>query len=124
MNKKIISILAILSLCIVTFTGCSKHPSTKSEIVKVKIVDACYKPPKKHYVATIRGIPQTHIDAPALYEITVEYEDAEYSINDETTYKIYSDRIGNIVQARLVTETYSDGNVKQWIDHLGGLYDE
>lgn len=46
---------------------------------------------------------------------------AEYSLSDESTYRKYHGRIGQTVSAVLVTKTYDDGEVRQYINRLGGL---
>ena len=68
----------------------------------------------------INHVPQFRTDY-AEYEITVDYNGVEYSLSDESTYRKYHGRIGQIVSAVLITKTYDNGNVKQYIDHLGGL---
>ena len=55
------------------------------------------------------------------YEITVDYNGTEYSLSDESTYRKYHGRIGQTVSAVLITNTYDNGNVKQYINCLGGL---
>lgn len=45
----------------------------------------------------------------------------EYSLSDESTYRKYHGRIGQTVSAVLITKTYDNGNVKQYINCLGGL---
>lgn len=45
----------------------------------------------------------------------------EYSLSDESTYRKYHGRIGQTVSAVLITKTYDNGNVKQYINRLGGL---
>ena len=57
----------------------------------------------------------------AEYEITVDYNGVEYSLSDESTYRKYHGRIGQTVSAVLITKTYDNGNVKQYINCLGGL---
>lgn len=41
--------------------------------------------------------------------------------SDESTYRKYHGRIGQTVSAVLVTKTYDDGEVRQYINRLGGL---
>lgn len=52
---------------------------------------------------------------------TVNYNGVEYSLSDESTYRKYHGRIGQTVSAVLVTKTYDDGEVRQYINRLGGL---
>lgn len=71
-------------------------------------------------VGIINHVPQFRTDY-AEYEITVNYNGAEYSLSDESTYRKYHGRIGQTVSAVLVTKTYDDGEVRQYINRLGGL---
>ena len=50
-----------------------------------------------------------------------DYTNVEYSLSDESTYRKYHGRIGQTVSAVLVTKTYDDGEVRQYINRLGGL---
>lgn len=68
----------------------------------------------------INHVPQFRTDY-AEYEITVNYNGVEYSLSDESTYRKYHGRIGQTVSAVLVTKTYDDGEVRQYINRLGGL---
>lgn len=55
------------------------------------------------------------------YMAPVNYNGTEYSLSDESTYRKYHGRIGQTVSAVLITKTYDNGKVKQWIDSLGGI---
>lgn len=123
--KKIIIILILLliSAFIISafmLAGCAKCIDKKEENVKVKIVNEYYKPKEVYFTGVINHVPQFRTDY-AEYEITVNYNGVEYSLSDENTYRKYHGRIGQTVSAVLVTKTYDNGNIKQYINRLGGL---
>lgn len=119
MKKKFISILGVLLVSISTLTGCAKCINKTEETVKVKIVNEYYKPKEVHFVGIVNNVPQYRTDY-SEYEITVNYDGVDYSLTDSDTYKKYHGRIGETVQATLITKTYDNGKVKKWIDGLGG----
>lgn len=120
MKKKALNILGVLLISISTLTGCAKCIDKKEESVKVKIVNEYYKPEETRLIGIINHVPQFLTDY-AEYEITVDYNGVEYSLSDESTYRKYHGRIGQTVSAVLITKTYDNGKVKQWIDNLGGI---
>ena len=111
--KKAATILILLLISAFMLTGCAKCIDKKEESVKVKIVNEYYKPKETRFT-------QFRTDY-AEYEITVDYNGVEYSLSDESTYRKYHGRIGQTVSAVLITKTYDNGNVKQYINCLGGL---
>lgn len=118
--KKAVSILILLFISVFMLTGCAKCIDKKEESVKVKIVNEYYKPEETHLIGIINHVPQFRTDY-AEYEITVNYNGVEYSLSDESTYRKYHGRIGQTVSAVLVTKTYDDGEVRQYINRLRGL---
>lgn len=115
--KKAVSILILLFISVFMLTGCAKCIDKKEESVKVKIVNEYYKPEETHLIGIINHVPQFRTDY-AEYEITVNYNGVEYSLSDESTYRKYHGRIGQTVSAVLVTKTYDDGEVRQYINIL------
>lgn len=118
--KKVTTILILLLISVFMLTGCAKCIDKKEESVKVKIVNEYYKPEETRFIGMVNNIPQIKTDY-AEYEITVDYNGTEYSLSDESTYRKYHERLGQTVSAVLITKTYDNGKVKQWIDSLGGL---
>lgn len=118
--KKVVSVLILLLISAFMLTGCAKCIDKKEESVKVKIVNEYYKPKETRFIGIINHVPQFRTDY-AEYEITVDYNGTEYSLSDESTYRKYHGRIGQTVSAVLITKTYDNGNVKQYINCLGGL---
>ena len=120
MKKKVLSILGVLLISISTLNGCAKCIDKKEESVKVTVVNEYYKPKETRFTGMVNHVPQFRTDY-AEYEITVNYNGTEYSLSDESTYRKYHGRIGQTVSAVLITKTYDNGKVKQWIDSLGGI---
>ena len=118
--KKVTTILILLLISVFMLTGCAKCIDKKEESVKVKIVNEHYKPEEIRFTGIINHVPQFWTDD-AEYEITVDYNGTEYSLSDESTYRKYHGRIGQTVSAVLITKTYDNGKVKQWINSLGGI---
>lgn len=105
-------IFAVLLIAVLVFVlvGCAKCVSTEYENVEVTIVD-------KHHSAMwlqpmIVGKVTTFITHPAVWEITVEYNGVEYTIEDEDTYNKYEDKIGQTTIGELEIKTYDDGTVE------------
>lgn len=104
--------LVFLLMVIIAFNliGCAKCVSTEQENVEVTIVDEYYR---GSYVTPIRaGKVTTMVTHPAVYIITVEYDDNEYTFTDSNTYYEYKDKVGQSVNATLETRTYDDGSVR------------
>lgn len=116
MKKVTTTILILLLISAFMLTGCAKCIDKKEESVKVKIVNEYYKPKETRFIGMINHVPQFRTDY-AEYEITVDYNGVEYSLSDESTYRKYHGRISAV----LVTKTYDNGDVRQYINRLGGL---
>lgn len=83
--------------------------SIKTDEVEVVIVDTYYD--DEDIVPMICGdmtIMQTY---PAVYEVTVMYEDVTYTFKGEDFYNKYKDKVGASTTGILETKTYSDGSV-------------
>ena len=110
--KLITIIFALLLLITLVFSlvGCAKCICTEYENVEVTIVDKYYR---AMWIQPVRtGKVTTFITHPARYEITVEYNDIEYTISGSDTYDKYKDKIGQIIIGELEIKTYDDGTVK------------
>ena len=118
--RKIGIVAASLLIGLSTLTGCTKCIKETTEPVKVKIVNEYYDPGTIRVAGYSDGRPIMK-NKPAEYEITVEYDGVDYSFNSESVYRKYHGRIGQTVSAVLVTKTYDDGEVRQYINRLGGL---
>lgn len=100
-------LLAILVFCLV---GCAKCINTEYENVEVTVVDEYHR---AMWIQPIfNGKTTTMITHPAIYRITVEYNDIEYTISGSDTYNKYKNKVGQIVIGALEIRTYDDGTVK------------
>lgn len=117
--KKIFTILSIMLISMFMLAGCAKCIDKKEKIVKVKIVNEYYKP-EEEYITMFNGRPFVYTDQ-AEYEITVDYKGTEHFLYGADTYQKYYKRIGEKVSAILVTKTYDNGNIEQYIDRLGEM---
>lgn len=109
MKTKIICFLFFV-IMIFNITGCAKLIKTEYENVEVTITDKYYRgmyptPMKIGKTMTIR----LH---PAVYRITVTYNNIEYVISGENVYEKYKDKIGQTTTGKLEIRTYDDDSVK------------
>lgn len=114
--KRVLSATLILTL-VLSLMGCAKCISTEYEDVEVTIVDEDYTPASTKRV--YRNNKWKTRNKPAEYEIVVEYDGVKYTLTDKSTYKKYSDSVGETVPATLRIRTYDDGKVKYNIESLG-----
>mgnify|MGYP003301059872 CR=1 FL=1 len=115
MRKIIPLIIAISFVC--SFIGCAKLISEEYSTVSVVITDSYHRP--AYSCPIVVGKIRSVIMRPAVYRITVEYNDCNYTISGSTAYYQYKDKIGKIVNAKLRTRTYDDGMIKCDIVSLG-----
>lgn len=115
-SRKVLYIILLLITIILTLTGCAKCVSTETSTVQVKIVDKYYS--SAYTTPVYYGKTWMMTTHPAVYRITVEYNDIQYNINGHSTYEKYSNRIGDSVNAVLQTKTYDDDSVKYEIIEL------
>lgn len=114
--KKIISIMVIMQLSMFVLTGCTKCINTEYENVEVNIVDKYYKESETEYYLIGSTIGTNEI--PEIYEITVEYNNVEYTISGSDTYNKYKDIVGQTTTGTLEIRTYDDGSVRYDITEL------
>lgn len=112
MNKKTLVLAVITLLIIAVFWSCmimgfrKKLVNTEYKNVIVTIVDKYYR--GLYITNMIVGktmVPQTH---PAVYEIMVEYNGVEYTIDGYDTYNRYKNNIGQTVTGVLEIRKYDD----------------
>lgn len=115
--KKITFIL-VITIILLLLTGCAKCINTMESSVQAKVIDSYYQPA---YNTTIMN-PALHtisvVPHPAIYRITVEYDDCEYDIETSSAYKKYHKKIGEYDNATLETNKYDDGTVRHDIISL------
>lgn len=108
LNGKIL-VLLLLAVLACNLVGCAKCINTEYKNVEVTIVD------EHHRAMWMQPVPAgkvtTYITHPAVWEITVEYDGAEYTLNDHSTYDKYENKIGQTVTGKLEIRTYDNGSV-------------
>jgi hypothetical protein len=110
--------LSLLLIVVLSFglIGCKKCVDTKYEDVEVVIVGEYYEPMWTQPMLV--GKVTTVITHPPVYEITVDYNGVEYTINDSYTYEEYKDKVGQSVIGVLEICSYDDGSVRYDIKSL------
>ena len=78
--------------------------------VEVVIVDKYYR--GEYTILSYNGYGFVPIINPAAYEIIVQYNGAEYTIDGSDTYDKYKDKVGQTIMGKLEIATYDDGTVK------------
>lgn len=116
-NIKRIMIGVLLVLCMMfTLTGCAKCISTEHENVEVNVVGEYYR---GSYTTPMKvGKTTTMLNHPAVYQITVEYDDVEYTISGSDTYEKYKDKVGQTTMGTLEIRKYDDGSIRHDIVSL------
>lgn len=93
-----------------SLTGCAKLVNTEYKNVEVEIVDEYHR---GMYITPIfNGKTTIMITHPAIYQITVRYNNVEYDISSRDTYEKYCDKVGQLIVGVLETRTYDNGTVK------------
>lgn len=93
-----------------SLTGCAKLVNTEYKNVEVEIVDEYHR---GMYITPIfNGKTTTMITHPAIYQITVRYNNVEYDISSRDTYEKYCDKVGQLIVGVLEICTYDNGTVK------------
>ena len=115
MKSKMSAILAV-ALMIFSLSGCAKCIDTQYSTVEVKIVDEYYR--GAYIIPVSCGNTMEMISYPAVYEITVEYDNVDYVIDGSDTYVKYADKVGECADGTLETKNYDDGTVRYRITEL------
>lgn len=108
--------MALIIGIMLTTVGCAELVSTEYRNVEVTIVDEYYSPMWIQPVPTGKVI--TLITHPAIYRITVKYDDSEYTISGSETYNRYKNKIGQTAIGTLKICTYDDDSVRFYISNL------
>lgn len=107
--KRILTTLLIVGI-ILSLVGCRKLINTEYKTVEVTITDKYYRSMWLQPITT--GKVTTFITHPAVHNITVKYNDIEYTIDDDDTYNKYKDKIGQIATGILEINTYDDNSIQ------------
>ena len=92
---KILTIMVLICSMFFMLVGCRQCIDVKQEEVEVTIVD-------KYHRGTYY---------PAVYQITVKYEDYSFTISGSDTYNKYCDKVGQTTTGVLEIRTYDDGSI-------------
>ena len=107
------TILILITLVAILTSGCAKVVETKTEMVEVTVVAEYYRGAMQ-VPTRINGVTRYRY-RPAIYQITVEYNGQEYTIDDKETYEEYCEKIGEVVLGELETKVYDNGDVRNSI---------
>ena len=108
--KKIISVL-LITVMLLYLVSCAELISTETQEVEATVTDVDYKSAWTSMIMSGKVmIPVTH---PAKYKVTITYQNATLTVDDEELYDYYKDNIGATVKCDLITEYYDDGTVRQ-----------
>jgi len=111
-----IVLLSSVGFLAISLINGPKCISTEQKTVEVIIVDEYHR---SSYMTPMSAgkviIMHRH---PAVYQITVKYNDTEYTIDEEDTYNRYKNKIGETTTGTLEIRTYEDGSVRYFIVSL------
>jgi len=114
--KKILYSTALIVTLAFILPGCAKCISTETSTVQVKVINKYYTP---EYSISRYDLNLETIDRnPAVYRIDVEYNGAEFSFYGQPTYKKYSNRVGEYVNATIQIKKYDNDTAKYKITGL------
>lgn len=112
--KKKLSIFVIMMM--ILFTGCAECISTEYEEVTVKIVDSYHRDQYRTYQYCGKIlVPITHRE---INQITVEYDNVDFVLDDEYSYGLYHTNTGENVTAVLRISKYDNGDITREIISL------
>ena len=115
-KKKVFMLLLVTIIVLFGFSGCAKCIDTEYGKVEVTIVNEYYH---ETWLQPVRvGTSTTFITHSAKYQITVEYNGVEYTIDDSDTYEKYKDKVGQKANGTLKISKFDDGSVKYNITAL------
>lgn len=116
MKKKLLTFTVLLMTALILVTSlisCAKVEKTVIEPVEATIVDVYHR---GTYATTIMaGKTPVVVTHPATWKVTLRYEDIETTINNKDLYNACKDNIGCTITVNLVTDTYTDGEIKRSI---------
>ena len=108
--KRIFTYIVSLMLLLI-LTSCAKVVRVEDTPIQVKVIDANYSSSYTRVTPIIVNnnvIMCNHI-IPESYKIAIEYEGQTYHYTDENAYHKYSDKVGEYVDATLLTKFYDNG---------------
>lgn len=116
--KKVLYSTVLIMVLAFILTGCAKCISTETSTIQVKVINQYYEPEYSisRYDLNLKTIVIDRM--PATYRIDVEYNGVEFSFHGQSTYKKYSNRVGEYVNATILIKKYDDGTAKYKITGL------
>lgn len=102
---KILTIMILICSMFFMLVGCRQCIDVKQEEVEVTIVDEYHR--GTYCTPVSNGKTIVLITHPAVYKITVEYEDYSFTISGSDTYNKYCDKVGQTTTGVLEIRTYS-----------------
>lgn len=116
--KKVLYSTVLIMVLAFILTGCAKCISTETSTVQVKVTNEYYEPAYSipRYDLNLKTIVIDNYSA--TYRIDVEYNGAKFSFYGQSTYKKYSNRVGEYVNATILIKKYDDGTARYKITEL------
>lgn len=112
--KKYLTII-LLSLTLL-LTGCAELVSTETQEVDVIVIDSYHR---NMWLQPVHaGKVTTWVTHPAVYRITVLYNEVQYTVDGSDIYDQFKDDIGETVTGVLEIRTYDDGSTESDIVDL------
>lgn len=113
MRLRLIALLILIAVA-VSLTGCAKLIDTQEEVVEATIVDTRFY---AGYYTYIKSGNTTIMQwYPARYYTTLEYNGISTDIFGSDLYSRCNGKNGATIQCILITESYDDGSVKQFLE--------
>lgn len=109
--KKVNSIILILLIITLMFSGCAKLVHSETTVVEAEVVATYHK---NAWMQPIKsGKTFTFIHHPEQNCVVVEYDGVRLTIDDIGVYQQYKDAIGQTIQCKMVTDYYDDNTCKR-----------
>ena len=111
--RRIIGLILLIAVAVSLF-GCAKLIDTQTETVEATITSVYYKGAWVQMIPSGKSmIPISH---PAEYWVNLQYGEITTSFNNYDLYTICKGKEGTTIQCSLITETYDNGTVKQYLE--------
>ena len=111
--RRIIGLILLIAVA-VSLIGCAKVVDTQTETVEATIINVYYKGAWMQMIPS--GKTMIPISHPAEYWVNLQYGEITASFNNYDLYTACKGKEGATIQCSLITETYDDGTVKQFLE--------
>lgn len=106
-----IKLMLLSILCVFILEGCDKCLNTEYKEVEVLIIDEYHS---HMWIQPIKvGKTTSYIIHHANWDITVQYNEKEYTIDNEDIYNQFKDKLGQKAIGVLEIKTYDDGSLRK-----------